>query len=194
MSSAKTARKPVWVNNLKEYRIKKGFSQTDLADQVGLSQQTILQIVKGILSGRKHMDVLSSMLKAPGLSVFPYYEFVTYTEAAQMLGVSPTLISKRVDEGIVKAESFGNVHMIHRSNVSESILRRQRVSIRKQMKILLSESPSGLSVDSIVEALGPFDGDELLKKKRSIQSILSRGDEFYVDKDGKPPIWFTRGS
>jgi len=187
-----SSKKAKWDNKLKLYRTNKGYSQSDIAEIVGLSQNTIHQIEKGSLSGRKHMDRIGKVLKIEPALVFPYYNFLTYSEAAAVLEVSSTLISKRVEDNSISCYIIGGIKMVSRSDLlSSNIKRRGKKSIRLIMEDFLSErNGEGGTVEEMLDLLGPYSSDDSREKKRkSLQSILSRSREFRVDKNKKPPLW-----
>lgn len=189
MSSTTSDKK--WVNNLKTIRVNKGYSQADIADFVGLSQNTILQIEKGNLSGRKHMDCLATAMKVDPRDLFPYYDYISLSEAAEKLGISVTAVSKRLDSGSIKYEVFGSSKMIHQNEVSLSSTKKK--SIKDILKDFLVSATSA-SIDDMVLLFAPFDNDDdRLKRKRTIQSTLSRSPQFKVDKNADPPQWYFIG-
>lgn len=191
--STQNKEKTKWENDLKRYRTNKGYSQNDLALAVGLSQNTIHQIEKGNLSGRKHMDAISTILKTDGALIFPYYDFLTYSEAAWLLNVSSTLIAKRVEDGTLPIYVLGGIKMVKKSELFvKSVKKRGRKGIRVTILSYLAEkNGAGATVDELLSLFGPFtDKDSKEKRKKSIQSILSRSDEFEVNKNISPPRWF----
>lgn len=186
MSSTESDKK--WSNNLKKFRVNKGYSQADIADFVGLSQNTILQIEKGNLSGRKHMDCLSSALKIDARDIFPYYDYVSLSEAAEKLGISVTAVSKRVDSGSLPHKVFGASKMIHVDDLGDTKVKKP--SIKEVLRDYLVSSGYS-SIDDMVVLFAPFETEEdRAKRKRTIQSTLSRNSEFQVDKNADPPKWY----
>ena len=181
-----------WDNELKLHRTNRGYSQSDIAEMVGLSQNTIYQIERGALSGRKHMDSIGYAIKMPPNLIFPYYEYLTYSEAAEKVGVSSTLIAKRVEDGSIEASVVGGVKMVKREDLQISTIKKRPLrSIRVVMsEFLETRNGTGGTVEEMLYLFGPYPSSiEREKKRKSMQSILSRSTEFIVDKNQKPPLW-----
>jgi len=183
-----------WDNRLKVIRLNKGFNQVDIAESVGLSQNTILQIEKGKLSGRKHMDSIARVLNVDPVDVFPYYDLLTFVEAATEMGVSHTLIATRVEEGVLPSTSIGSSKLVSRADLKRvRVRKRPGPSIKEALRLFLMENDrSGATVAELTGIFGPFSSDvERDKKMNSVRTILSRHPEFTSDKSKSPPIWKT---
>jgi len=82
--------------------------------------------------------------------------------------------------------------MVKKSELfNSSVKKRQKKSIRLVLVgFLASKHGKGASVEEMLALFGPFlSDDDREKKRKSLQSILSRGEEFRVDKNEKPPMW-----
>ena len=193
------ANQDLWTNNLEKYRkaSKKKLSQADLAQAIGLkAQTTISAIEKGALSGRKYWDKIAEVLEVPTKDIFPFYGLLTYDEAGKIAGVSSTLIHRRVLSKELVGHKVKGLRLVEEEQVRKSPLkRREGPSIREQLVSLLGSSDNGLTtselVDAVNSALASQTGQEqdVDKIKRTIQTLLSRGEEFVVDKNPSPPIW-----
>lgn len=181
----------IWKNNLRRIRKQKGYTQRDIQTAIDIGQTTLSAIERGRISGRKHMDAIARIIHANAKDIFPYYDYLTFEEAAEELGVSSTLVSRRVKEGKLKYHQKGNLKFIKRSDIkNENIKKRTRPSIRQVVISALSDVTSGLTSTELMEYFKPFADDaEEQRTKRSLQSILSRSKDFVDDKTTYPPKW-----
>jgi len=195
----------VWVNNLKSARERIGLKQMDIACAVGIGQTTVASIEKGHLSGRDYMDSITDYLCRSahvlghlGFSpehIFPYYGYITYTQAADILGVSSTLVSRRVEEGVFTSHRIGSTRLLLKSEVEsvggESLRRRSGQSYRQRVSEALNNNGNGgMTSEQLLIRLGPYQSlEEANKRRKSIQVILSRGREFTADKSRNPARW-----
>lgn len=180
----------IWQNNLKAIRKRKGLTQKDIQVAVNVGQTTLSAIERGRISGRKHMDQIARAVRADPREIFPYYDYLTYDEAAKELGVSATLISRRVEEKRLKAYTRGNHKFIKRSDLATATIRLRTGPSMRQVLIDTLRDSDGLTSAELLEAFSPFENDEQKKKiKRNLQTVLSRSKEFVDDKATYPPKW-----
>jgi excisionase family DNA binding protein len=185
---------PRWANNLKAARIRAHKSQEEVATHIGRKQRLISAIERGDRSGREYMDEIAEYLRVsnPAL-IFPYYDYYTYEEAAELMGVSSTLIARRVTKGELPHESIGTVRFIPKDALRNVELRKRiGKTKRERLRELLEASPDGLTSDSITDSFGPFKSDDERRKLRQVvQTILSRSPEFIkgVAQGKDAPLW-----
>lgn len=169
-----------WVNGLKAARIAQGKSQTDVANHIGRKQNTISAIERGARSGREYMDQIAEYLRVDPSAVFPYYDFYSYEEAAELMGVSSTLISRRVDENALASETISGMRLIPKSALDGAELRkRSSKSIRSRMRDQLRANPTGLTSRQLLMEFAPFEDEDAEKRAfQTVQQLLARWDEF----------------
>jgi excisionase family DNA binding protein len=180
----------VWKNNLRELRKRKGYTQRDIQLAINIGQTTLSAIERGRISGRKHMDEIAKTLRANPREIFPYYDYLTFDEAAKELGVSATLISRRVAEKKLKTYTRGNHKFIKRSDLLNTKIKLRNGPSMRQVIIDTLKETDGLTSTQLLEAFAPFTDEEQKKKiKRNLQTVLSRSKEFVDDKATYPPTW-----
>lgn len=169
------------MNSLEVARKNAGKSQTDVANAVGLKQRTISAIERGDRSGREYMDAIAEFLRVGDPSaIFPYYAFYSYEEAAELEGVSSTLIARRVDEGALEATRIAGMRLIPKGALEGAELRkRSSKSIRSRLREQLHAHPEGMTSRQLLAEFGPFD-DETAEQRMfsTVQQLLARWDEF----------------
>lgn len=174
-------------------------SQTDVAKAVGISQRLISAIESGDRSGREYMDQIAEYLREPPSKIFPHYDFYTFEEAAELMGVSSSVISARVDtQKVLPVEEFGGTRLIPKSALEGVQLRlRPAKSKRARLRDLLHANPDGLTSGQLVMEFAPFENDEAQKRaSQTVQQLLSRFNEFEKvghDAESGLLLWTVRG-
>jgi excisionase family DNA binding protein len=138
------------------------------------------------------MESIARFLRVPVEDVFPYYGYITLTEAAAELNVSTSMVSKRIKAGKIPFQDFGTTKMVKKSDIERlKVTSRKKKSIKATVSEFLEHrNGSGATVDEFLSLFEPFPTEDDMKtKKKSIQSVLSRSFEFEVDKNCAPPRW-----
>lgn len=163
---ARKKAEPRWKNNLLAARRKAGKSQIEVANHIGRKQNLISAIERGDRSGREYMDEIAEFLRVSDPSaIFPYYDYYTFEEAAELMGVSSTLIARRVDDGEIPAELIGAPEGVE---TDRSVRREKRAALRAQRK-------AGRITDEQYERrMAPYRGGQDLIPKSALRDLELR--------------------
>ena len=124
----------------------KGKSQTEVAENVGISQRLVSAIESGDRSGREYMDQIAAYLRVAPATIFPHYDFYTFEEAAELMGVTSSVIIARVDtQKVLPVEEFGGTRLIPKSALDSVQIRRRPVKSKRAV-------PSGVTFPSSAAA------------------------------------------
>lgn len=140
------------------------------------------------------MDSIAKLLKVEPEELFPYYDLLTFVEAAAEIKVSHTLIANRVEDGTLPVTVIGSSKLVSRRDLEKiRVRKRTGPSIKEAlMEFLTEHSRTGATVAELTEIFGPFE-DKSARDRRmnSVRTVLSRHEEFTSDKSKSPPVWKT---
>lgn len=178
-----------WTNNLRQARLALGKTQAEVASAIDVAQSTLAAMELGTLSGRPVMDRFVAYYQKDPEYLFPYYNWVMVTEAARQAGVSTTTVSRRVKNNTIPSKTFGNVRMIHVSDVPSLMLpeRHNRLAVAKQA--IISNTTGGLTTGELLNLFTYSSDEERLRTMRSLQQLLSRNKDFVSDRSSGQYRW-----
>jgi len=172
MTTSNSSRKGLWANYVPEFRLGAplvegdrrteltGPTQLALANQVGIAQTTIAAIENGIISGRGYMDSIATHLGVtdPGL-IFPYYGYVSSSEAAREFSLPAHAITLKVNEGELPHEVFGGMKLIPRTAFTPEVIGSLKIeprnpNVREFVREALQQNGNGGLTSDALLALG----------------------------------------